>query len=123
MKPTMVRHLRFLSTIGRLLILAGGLCLFAAAGDDGGAVKKRPGAGQPKPPPGAVSYLIRVPIPIAGEVDTRLKAMIGELLERWKDADERPTLVLEFGGGMKASSEPASSSVRCRWPGSWPVRN
>ena len=25
--------------------------------------------------------------------------MIGELLERWKDADERPTLVLEFGGG------------------------
>ena len=81
------------------MILACGLCLFAAAGDDGGAVKERPAAGQPKPPPGAVSYLIRVPIPIAGEVDTRLKAMIGELLERWKDAGERPTLVLEFGGG------------------------
>lgn len=99
MKPATVRKLRFVPTIARLLSLVCGLCLFAAAGDEGGAVKERPGAGQPKLPPGAVSYLIRVPIPIAGEVDTRLKAMIGELLERWKEADERPTLVLEFGGG------------------------
>jgi hypothetical protein len=44
MKLTTVRKLRFVPTIARLLLLACGLCLFAAAGEDAGAVKDRPAA-------------------------------------------------------------------------------
>ncbi len=99
MKPTMVRHLRFVPALARLAILACGVCLLAAAADDQGADVERPEATSAKPPVPAAAYLVRVPIPIAGEVDTRLKAMLGELLERWQDADQRPTLVLEFSGG------------------------
>ncbi len=98
----------FVTATARVLILACGVSLLAAAGDDGGARKapvdaKSPvDAKVPDPPKTTTAQLIRVPMPIAGEVDTRLKAMIGELLSRWQDASERPTLILEFGGDEAA---------------------
>jgi len=114
MKPMTDGKLRFVSKGFRLLILACAIGLCSAAGNDrldggdrdgvdhganDGVQVKAPVADQANSPRAAISYLIRVPIPIAGEGDTRLKAMIDELLVRWQDAAGRPTLVLEFGGG------------------------
>jgi len=126
MKPITAGEQRFVPTMLGLLISACAVNFCSAAEDNNGidgvakdakgvakdAAKDTKGAAKdsvpakevPQPrqasaPRAATSYLIRVPIPIAGEVDTRLKAMIGELLERWEDAAGRPTLVLEFSGG------------------------
>lgn len=114
MNPIRAGRLRFVPTVLRLMLLAGAVSWSAAAAeDDADAARaarasdaKPPraaalvvGAGPAQTPPPDAAYLIRVPIPIAGEADTRLKAMIGELLARWQDVAGRPTLVLEFGGG------------------------
>jgi membrane-bound ClpP family serine protease len=40
--------------------------------------------------------LIRVPVPIVGSVDTRVKQAITRLVDQWSAATERPILVLEF---------------------------
>jgi len=103
MNRGIVRQRAFVAATARLLLLVCGVSLLAAAGDDGGARKKPAGAKQPEPARTSAAQLIRVPTPIAGEVDTRLKAMIGELLVRWQDASGRPTLILEFGGGDEAA--------------------
>lgn len=64
-------------------------------------------------------HLIRVPLPITGEVDTRMKGMIDELLSGLDSTDERPILILEFrgddGDGSTAGSqfERSLSLARC----------
>ncbi len=40
--------------------------------------------------------LIRVPVPITGNVDTRVKEQLRYLIDTWKEAAGRPVLVLEF---------------------------
>lgn len=40
--------------------------------------------------------LIRVPVPIVGSVDTRVKQAITRLVDQWSAASERPVLILEF---------------------------
>ncbi len=54
--------------------------------------------GQPTPPDGAAraAQLIRVPVPIVGSVDTRVKQSITRLVDQWSAASERPVLILEF---------------------------
>jgi membrane-bound serine protease (ClpP class) len=47
--------------------------------------------------------LIRIPLPIVGEADRRLKAAIDQLLERLPANEARPTLVLEFRASESAS--------------------
>lgn len=42
--------------------------------------------------------LIRVPLPISGETDSRLKAAIEQWLSRLPESDRGPTLILEFRG-------------------------
>ena len=101
-RPTPAGRMRFVPVISRLLIVACAVSVLSAAGDGGDDGGKGPGTKPAEPSRDATSYLIRVPIPVAGEVDTRLKAMIEELLARWQDAAGRPTLVLEFGGGDEA---------------------
>ena len=52
-------------------------------------------------------HLIRVPLPISGNVDRQVQASIDELLVRWqRDASvqRRPILVLEFRGSDEAGS-------------------
>ena len=49
------------------------------------------------PPPAAL--LIRVPLPLAGEADNRVRRMVQESLGRWSEAAARPVLILQFGGG------------------------
>lgn len=105
---------RFVPPVLRLMLLACAFSLSAAAAGEGGgdeaaagasdreterAVSQVAGPERTRTPSAVSSYLIRVPLPLAGEVDTRLKAMIEELLVRWQDVSGRPTLVLEFGGG------------------------
>ncbi|NLF68174.1 MAG: hypothetical protein GX575_03865 [Candidatus Anammoximicrobium sp.] len=93
----------FVVATAKSLILACGVCLLAAAGGDQGARQTPAEAQQPEPSETASGQLIRVPLPIAGEADTRLKAMIGELLARWQGTSGRPTLILEFGGGDESA--------------------
>lgn len=47
-------------------------------------------------PPAA--ELIRVPLPITGEADTRIKAMVEQLLLKWNATSDRPILIFEFRG-------------------------
>ncbi len=56
------------------------------------------------PPP---AQLVRVPLPITGDVDRRVQASIEKVLDRWENepADSaRPILVLELRGGEGADS-------------------
>jgi membrane-bound ClpP family serine protease len=53
---------------------------------------------------GVSAYLVRVPTPIVGEVDTRIKSMVDQLLVRWEGTTERPILILEFGGDAGEAS-------------------
>ena len=93
----------FVAAAARLLVLffAGS---FLGAGPGGERARQADAdARQPAPAKAPAAQLIRVPTPLAGEADTRLKAMIGELLARWQEAGGRPTLILEFGGGDEAA--------------------
>jgi membrane-bound ClpP family serine protease len=48
--------------------------------------------------PAVAARLVRIPLPIAGEVDSRIKAMVDQLLGEWREAPGRPVLILEFRG-------------------------
>lgn len=79
-------------------------CFLGICGSFGADVPRAQDAAEPPPasPPPAeavlpLAHLIRVPLPITGEVDSRLKAMIEALLPTWQGAVERPILILEFG--------------------------
>jgi membrane-bound ClpP family serine protease len=75
--------------VGVWLALLGSAAVTAADGAAGSA-------GAPAVRPAAA--LIRVPLPIAGEADNRVRGMVQQLLDRWPTAEPRPILVLQFGG-------------------------
>jgi len=63
-------------------------------------------------PAAVAGHLIRVPLPITGEVDTRVKGMIDELLTGLAGSDERPILILEFRGDDADDSKAGSQFER-----------
>ena len=73
-------------------------CLVAAEDKSAGVSQSSSESSGDASRDGVSAYLIRVPIPIAGEADTRTKSMIDQLLVRWEGVQERPILILEFGG-------------------------
>lgn len=99
----------------RCLALRGGLLVtlilvawFAAWGaarddsrDEGGADEKRPRA-----------FLVHVPLPIQGTVDTRVKQQVDRILAELPESEERPIVVFEFRAGREGSGE-GSEFERC----------
>lgn len=83
--------------VGLGLLLLAMLSIAAAGGDrdessppppldDGGVIPAAPGEG----------YLVDVPLPITGTVDTQLETMIDRLLDRLPNSRPRPVLILQF---------------------------
>ncbi len=74
-------------------------------------------ADSPETPPVQV---VRLPLPVIGEVDRRIQASVEQLLDRWSERapeGRRPVLVLEFrdptgGGGRSSQFERALSLAR-----------
>jgi len=62
--------------------------------------------------PRATGHLIRVPLPITGEVDTRVKGMINELVDGIEDSGGRPILILEFRGDDEGTAKVGSQFER-----------
>lgn len=60
----------------------------------------------------ATGHLIRVPLPITGEVDTRVKGMINEVVARVQPTERRPILILEFRGDDEGSPKAGSQFER-----------
>jgi len=54
---------------------------------------------------GIQGRLIRVPLPLAGNADQRVKGMIQRAVDRFQPSDERPVIVLEFSPGQAGSGE------------------
>jgi membrane-bound ClpP family serine protease len=52
----------------------------------------------------ASAQLVRIPLPITGEVDTHTKSQIEHLLAHWGESKSRPILVLEFRGADDKAS-------------------
>ena len=76
-------------------LLAGGAVLSADQATEA------PGAAQPAEPAAPPVHLIRVPLPITGETDSRVIEMVKQLLAGWQDSPQRPLLILEFRGREK----------------------
>ena len=49
--------------------------------------------------------LIRVPLPLTGNVDQRIKGMIQRAVDRFQPSDERPAIILEFSPSQSGSGE------------------
>jgi len=75
--------------------------LLAAADKDQAAEDKAKPAG----PVGVQGRLIRVPLPLAGNVDQRVKGMIQRAADRFLPSDDRPVIVLEFSPGQAGNGE------------------
>lgn len=60
----------------------------------------------------ATGHLIRVPLPITGEVDNRVKGMINELVAGLEGTGRRPILVLEFRASDEGSPKSGSQFER-----------
>lgn len=87
------------------MVTAFGLAegLVAAQAAAGPAAEKGGGPGDADPP----VQLVRVPLPVTGEVDRRVQTIVEELLTQWQqqaERDRRPILVLEFRGGGESGS-------------------
>jgi membrane-bound serine protease (ClpP class) len=51
------------------------------------------------------AYLVRIPLPIAGNVDTQVEQMVSKLLERMPAGEQRPVLIFEFSAAEGQSGE------------------
>ncbi len=71
----------------------------------GAAIGQEPDGTAAADVPRSRGQLIRVPLPLTGEIDSRLKSMIGRLLEDWQGAAERPILILQFGAESTDSTD------------------
>jgi len=60
----------------------------------------------------ATGHLIRVPLPITGEVDNRVKGMINELVAGFQGTGPRPILILEFRGDGEGRPKTGSQFER-----------
>ncbi len=86
-----------------------GVCLLAAdeGSDKSQARPARDASAKPAPQEATsrVAYLIRIPLPIAGDVDTRVEQMVGQLLELLPAGEQRPVLIFEFRAADGQSGE------------------
>ncbi len=74
-----------------------------AAGKASDAPPDKPAAGAPAAAPPAeksVGRLIRVPVPIEGNVDTRVQTAVGRVLSNLPAGSGRPVLIFEFSPGQ-----------------------
>lgn len=115
-----IRPRRLLSTFRRTLALVCcllvGLSLVARGADNSpqdrvllaAADKEKPrdpAKGEAAKVSGVQGRLIRVPLPLAGNADQRVKSMIQRAVDRFQPSDERPVIVLEFSSGQAGSGE------------------
>ncbi len=75
--------------LGRVLFVSG-LLLLALGADEDVTRPLRPAARSP------AAYLIRIPLPITGGGDMRIKQMVDDVLERIDDGSDHPIIVFEF---------------------------
>jgi membrane-bound ClpP family serine protease len=72
----------------------------AADPTNGKAVAAQPADAGAKPAIHPVGHLIRIPVPIEGNVDTAVRSAVGRVLGKAKPGGPRPILVLEFVAGQ-----------------------
>jgi membrane-bound ClpP family serine protease len=100
-----VMNRRRMRRVGGLSLCVAGLFLLAA--DSGGRGEPKRDAGDDRPARAAkqVGRLVRVPLPITGDADTRVKRQVEKALSEMPPGGARPVLVFEFASAENQTGQ------------------
>ncbi len=87
---------QLISSVGALFVLLGWLAPIARSADAGNEPKEAEARQAKAPKPTAVGHLVRVSVPIDGEVFTQVRAAVAKLATSERRSDTRPMIIFEF---------------------------